>query len=526
MAFDIFKGINLTPGQEVRAQDLKDLQNFFLSRVLDGMLERLVPGPPVGDLEAGTNLLFNAVHGSDVPSSEYAYALSCGGAYPRKGTANTKIQIAPGTLFQKVAASDGDEPTFLPYTFAGTEEVTISAGHATNPRIDLVQMKLELVDDDSQARVFAQAGVQSNLDIAPLTSNCETVVRARNGGFGGDAISLRFVADGTGTGSLTRDGYALTFHYETAVTTVANFETAVAASDLIEIETTDGTGTLTSPGDTFSATYFSGGSDQVLTSQNLMMKRRVQMTLSVVTGTAGASPAFPTCTAGYVAIASVYVPATWTGVGVPVSTDHAISADSIVLHDQRMPLGTPRIYHVWPKDMIGDPTYWVLNTGIQSGRTIANASSVDDLLIPLMAGAGGGEGSGRGRILAVEVATSGGTTPYVYLTRYVKNSSGGAFTMNSIADLGSLANTGANLVADRLGTPGVETNAIVHIAGPVTVTPNSLMGVPTWANGRRGLSPPDTAEDNFDQESLMLRVGKASGTMTVHRATFIVAEGL
>ena len=524
MVLDIFKGINLTAGQEVRAQDIKDLQNFLLARVLDGMLEKLVPGPPVGDHEAGSNIMFPGTHGANVPSNQYAYCLSTGGAYPRRVVGNnTKVQIAPGTLFQKVAAAAGTEPTFLPYTFAGTEEVTIGNGDATNPRVDLVQMKLELVDDDSQARVISTAGVKASRDLNPLTANCETVIRARAAGFGGNAISIQFVADGAGVGSLTQSGYALTFHYATGVTTVANFETAVAASGLIEVQTTDGAGTLTSPGDTFGPVFLSGGTDQVLSSANVMMKRRVQLTLSVKVGTPAASPTYPDCDAGYVAIAGVVVPATWTGAS-PLKTVDTAGAASLILHDQRMPLGTPRPYHVLPRQMYAhrNASKWL---EAENGFSMTAQVGGGDLHAMLISGGGAGEGSGRGRLLAVEWNGSSGPTG-LWLNRFTIASGASASSVD-INSIGSLSSGGAVLISDRVGLfAQFELNHVASGGGPV-VQANALMGPPVWGNGRRALSPPDTAEDNFDREFLTVRAASpAAGTYLIYGATFIMAEGL
>lgn len=523
MVLDIFKGLNLTPGQEVRAQDIKDLQNFLLSRLMDQMFERLVPGPAGGGIAAGSSVMFNGAHGANVPSNQFAYALSCGGAYPRKGSANTKIQIAPGTLFQKTGTSAGDVPTFLPYTFAGTDEVTIANGDATNPRVDLVQMSLALVDDDSQARVTATAGVKASRDLNPLTTNCETVIRARAAGFGGNAISIQFVADGAGVGSLTQNGYALTFHYQTGVTTVANFETAVAASPLIEVQTVDGVGTLASPGDTFGQTFLTGGTDQVLSSSNLMMKRRVQMTLSVKQGTPAATPTFPTADSGYVAIAAIIVPATWTGAAAPVTIDHTVSANSLVIYDERMPIGTPRAYHVWPKDMLLNTTEWAINTGAQSGRSVANTTGTTDLLAVLRMGAGGGNGSGMGRLLAVEIGAD--ATGTAKLIRYLASGGPPSFSLNDIANVSALVTANGNEIADRLGTNGFETNSIVSLPGGSPIA-NSLIGPPVWTNGRRAVQPPDGSINNYDQEALAIKINKGAGNINVFRTTFIVAEGL
>lgn len=76
--------------------------------------------------------------GSDVSTSKYAFALSARSAYPRQGSANNKIKISRGTLFQAVSAS-----SMLAYTFDGTDEVTIADAAGATPRVDLVQVKIE-----------------------------------------------------------------------------------------------------------------------------------------------------------------------------------------------------------------------------------------------------------------------------------------------------------------------------------------------------------------------------------------------
>lgn len=107
-------------------------------------------------------------------------------------------------------------------------------------------------------------GTKASLDLAPLTANCETIVQAKARGAIGNTYSLQFVADGLGVGSLTFTGFDFVFHYQSGVTTVANFEAAVAANAYIEVNTTDPAGTLTSPGDTFPRTLFGGGTNTAI----------------------------------------------------------------------------------------------------------------------------------------------------------------------------------------------------------------------------------------------------------------------
>lgn len=71
--------------------------------------------------------------------TSYVYALTRhgGSAYLRRGTANNKLQIAPGVLMQLISG------TLYSYTFAGTEEYTIANGDVSNPRVDILQMKID-----------------------------------------------------------------------------------------------------------------------------------------------------------------------------------------------------------------------------------------------------------------------------------------------------------------------------------------------------------------------------------------------
>ena len=79
----------------------------------------------------------------------------------------------------------------------------------------------------------------------------------------GNSITMAATADGSGTGSITRAGTDFTFHFEAGVTTVANFETLVAAlaggDDLFGTKT-GGTGvTVLDAGAAFAAITLANG---------------------------------------------------------------------------------------------------------------------------------------------------------------------------------------------------------------------------------------------------------------------------
>lgn len=155
MPNDNLKAQNWTNGQGITAADLNGTARFGIPRLLDAFLEKLIPGPHgYAGIESNPLMQIGGLHGDNAPTGGWAYAIHGGSAYPRQGSGNDKIQIAPGTLLQKVGARTGDEASLLAYTFTGTEEVTIAAGDATNPRIDLVEMKLEWETGNAVSRDF------------------------------------------------------------------------------------------------------------------------------------------------------------------------------------------------------------------------------------------------------------------------------------------------------------------------------------------------------------------------------------
>lgn len=150
MTTDLYKNVKWSDGEEITFGDLNDNQRFLASRLFDQTLHMLAPG-------LGKDLAFNGQAGADI-STAHCYALSAGSAYLRQGSGNNKVQIAPGTLLQKLAAATGNESQLLAYTFVGTEEVTIANGSGGgNYRVDLVQMALVYLDTDSQSRHFEDA---------------------------------------------------------------------------------------------------------------------------------------------------------------------------------------------------------------------------------------------------------------------------------------------------------------------------------------------------------------------------------
>lgn len=136
----------LNPGDAVPSALLNELQDRDIAdnarQTSQIMLTDQILQSMAGSVaNSATRPDFGGDDGANV-STLWAYCISPGHAFLRQGSANNKIQVAPGTLLQKVANSDGTTLVLIPFTFAGTEEWTLANGDATNPRVDLLQMKL------------------------------------------------------------------------------------------------------------------------------------------------------------------------------------------------------------------------------------------------------------------------------------------------------------------------------------------------------------------------------------------------
>lgn len=160
-ATDLYSTVFFQDGQQFTYPDANAMQRFMRAMVTDQILQSLVGSVA----NAATRPDFGGDDGADV-STLWAYCVSPGHAFLRQGSANHKIQIAPGTLLQKIANADGADSTLVPFTFAGTEEFTLTNGDATNPRVDLLQMALVYVTDTPANVDFQDAATRVNTTVA------------------------------------------------------------------------------------------------------------------------------------------------------------------------------------------------------------------------------------------------------------------------------------------------------------------------------------------------------------------------
>lgn len=124
----------------------------------------------------------------------------------------------------------------------------------------------------SALTVTGTAAVAGSLDLGTKTTDCNSVIAAKLPGASpsvpGDTLTIAFVqsSGAPSAGALTSNGGAYTFTFKNGVTTVANFEAAIAASvDLVVKTPGTAANLLATTVDEFTATALSGAADAFLT---------------------------------------------------------------------------------------------------------------------------------------------------------------------------------------------------------------------------------------------------------------------
>jgi len=451
---------------------------------------------------------FTSQIGTDV-SQSWAYALSVGGANMRKGSTNAKILITPGTVLQKIGAAAGNNLTLLPFTFDGTLEVSIANGDAAHPRVDLIQMKLEMVVDDLQARITENLPVTAFLNLGAHTTHVNTIVQAKVAGRSGNNVSIAFVKRTSGAGvTYSENGNAVSIQYEDGVSTVALVEAAITANaTVIEIQSAGTPGNvLANPGDTLAATHLAGGVDSIFSSPSVDMKNRVQCTVSIVTGVAATIPLYPLPSAGYVPLAAIQIPATYAGAtAIIYDEEDGNPATTPVLHDLRVPLCI-RAYTVYPNDYWFDTTKWTISG---NGKTITSTATGANLLaIPCPVKIG--------RLLGLRVVSNAPVIPGAFIAAW-DDVSGGTDGSNITMVMS------ASLLSVKAPRAVFETAPLV---GALTVG-NGIHAPPRWCNGLRSPKEFSRGTGTVGDSSLVINIPNvASGTPLIGPVTFYVAEGI
>lgn len=405
--------VTFTDGEAFEATDLTRMQlgplkqslvNLRFSGVCDAIGDPTAIGA-VRDLEAGS--LWNTMTLTAFTDLAFAPYPSCG--YVRPTVNARELECVPGPL---LFSSDPE-----PFNDGGvyairlrTNTFTTAVGDATNPRIDLVEIKVDTIITDS---------------------------------------------------------------------TVRNFE---------------------------------DGTSRALSSSETLKTEAAEVTIQIKQGTPSATPAYPTPTSGFVALAAVYVPATHNAVH---------SADNI--RDMRMPLGAIVPYDVYAHQIYRNgPTPWLQDADTADFRISAPSSAS-----PVYAMCPVGSATGRLVGIGVHGESLGSTT--CKLKRVIFNGGGGGPGLVDLADLREDFDAFDSPEALRRKNM-VELMNNINATGTYkgTRVTNTRVGTPIWCNGfpagvAYGAGPVSSGQQTVSHLAVELNATTGS---TISLVRFYVAHGL
>lgn len=368
MSTDFFKKVNFVDGEGLTHTDFNNIGLYQQAAHVDRFCERTVAAIALGN-DLGASFLDPEVPGElgdravgAVLGASLAFTAGPGECmiYPSTATA---VKIGAGTIFQKLSAVTGDGATFVPYSIKNADlTFTVSAGHATNPRFDIIQVKIDEITDTATSRDFEDATTRI---VSTITPN---------------------------------------------------------------------------------------------------IAKRYQLTASYKTGTAAATPTMPFPDAGYVTLAAVRVPATWT-TGIDDGSDVGIAGSLAIIMQMAIPLGV-KSFTVLPNEFYyGQATNWGTAPSASGIAVSAGAATNLRIYAPQL---------NEGRIVGVAIEAVGVTSQSVRLGR-VRISAGVA---------GFTSWQTLTTMMDTAGTNKVGYASLTQIAGnssPASTTQWS--GAPLWTNG-------------------------------------------
>lgn len=178
------------------------------------------------------------------------------------------VSLRPFTLAERNRYSTANVQTWigvtnLRYRISGNKLwFTPSPQTGQTIRIWYVPRLSQLVDQTTLTVADPVPAIRAELDLNVASSGAiTTTLEAIDGGTAGNSIEILFTASGSGAGTLSAVGTSYTFQYDSGVTTVADFEAAVASfpSCLFSVKNAGAPGVLSSPGASFGWAMFSGG---------------------------------------------------------------------------------------------------------------------------------------------------------------------------------------------------------------------------------------------------------------------------
>jgi hypothetical protein len=159
---DISQRVLFADGEALDTGDLNDAQLLIQAKIQSLLVWSVADAidDPTSllvnrDLESGQDVNAGGLALDDVVFSPFT---SAGFVYP-SGTARKLVWVG-GTIVQVIGDptdADGESIAVFRLVSDGVTGLTTAIGDATNPRIDLVEIKLEYVGSDSQSRNFEDA---------------------------------------------------------------------------------------------------------------------------------------------------------------------------------------------------------------------------------------------------------------------------------------------------------------------------------------------------------------------------------
>lgn len=147
----LFKHVFTSDGEAVYAEDIAAISRYLRSQFFDTLRAAAIPDGSFSSL--GQN---------------YCYSWGTGGA-PKVHATGLTLDNLGGPIGFIIGAVDGSDPSFLSYYLEALElQTTFAAADPTNPRIDVVCIKLDEVDASTEARHFEDATTRAKSSVAQV----------------------------------------------------------------------------------------------------------------------------------------------------------------------------------------------------------------------------------------------------------------------------------------------------------------------------------------------------------------------
>lgn len=422
---EIFSRVLFTTGEGVDERDFNILQQKLMARTADvfGLGGIAAAIGDAGDLDTVINLEGPSLLGLFIGYEQtVVFTPQPWNGFWFAGTAN-QLQFCPGPLlyFLDEPGPIGTDPTSevgasndarVLYSYPQFAPLTTAVGDATNPRFDLVEIKMEFDDGLSQSRDFEDA-----------------ITRAKT----------------------------------------------------------------TTSTDKF---------------------RFVKITYQIKAGTPAANPVYPTCTAGFLPMCAVYIPATHNAVHDPSN-----------IRDMRYPLGI-RAYDVQPSQFYyPGATPWTKidgATNLEAYAASPDGGDEADLFIPCPIG------TASARVVGLGLYGRAGGAPAVDLVRVEHNlPSTPTVTVLCSIDPGSILDTAGYYTLNHMQLQDVLSTVTSHITVRTNGT-SGWIGPSLWANSfAGGMAMQRSAQGDSPRSQLMLRVHDGDSQKAyVSFARWFLAEGM